>query len=223
MTNSYRAEDQVYNGFCRRYDKIEINSNRKGEDKMVENKNEVNTAFEILLEEIENVVEGLNQEAEKTFKSRNYERVKTLIEDATKLTEFREAVKKLQEEWQNLFAPRIPKSKKRRTYQKLGRGLRTPEDVFRIPILKSLVELNGKASITDVLNKVYYKMKDKLNEYDLQPMPSNPDIKRWENTAQWCRYTLVKEGLLASGSPRGIWEITEKGIEYLKAAKGRDV
>jgi len=50
VINSYRAEGQVYNGFCRRYDKIEINSNKEGEDKMVENKNEVNTAFEILLE-----------------------------------------------------------------------------------------------------------------------------------------------------------------------------
>lgn len=33
--------------------------------------NEVNIAFELLLEEIENVIEELNKEAEETFKSRD--------------------------------------------------------------------------------------------------------------------------------------------------------
>jgi len=38
----------------------------------------------------------------------------------------------------------------------------------------------------------------------------------WRNTAQWCKNTLMQEGLLKSDSPKGIWEITEKGVEYLK-------
>jgi DNA-binding PadR family transcriptional regulator len=31
---------------------------------------------------------------------------------------------------------------------------------------------------------------------------------------------MVREGLLASGSPVGIWEITEKGKQYLREHGG---
>jgi len=39
---------------------------------------------------------------------------------------------------------------------------------------------------------------------------------RWKNRALWERLVMVKDGLLKSGSPRGIWEITEKGREFYK-------
>ncbi|RMH13146.1 MAG: hypothetical protein D6698_14360, partial [Gammaproteobacteria bacterium] len=38
----------------------------------------------------------------------------------------------------------------------------------------------------------------------------------WRNTAQWCRNTMVREGLMKSDSPYGIWEITEAGRKYLQ-------
>ncbi|WP_038055080.1 winged helix-turn-helix domain-containing protein [Thermodesulfobacterium hydrogeniphilum] len=61
-------------------------------------------------------------------------------------------------------------------------------------------------------------MKDKLNEYDYQVLSFNNTV-RWKNTAQWCRNTMVQEGLLNSDFPKGIWEISKKGIEYLKKAE----
>ncbi|MEM7820360.1 MAG: winged helix-turn-helix domain-containing protein, partial [Candidatus Aenigmatarchaeota archaeon] len=36
--------------------------------------------------------------------------------------------------------------------------------------------------------------------------------------AQWARNAMVKEGLLASDSPRGVWEITAVGRRWLAAA-----
>ncbi len=117
-----------------------------------------------------------------------------------------------------LFSLSIKPTKKRKVKNKLKRGLRTSEDAFRIPILEALVELGGSASMSQVLELVEKKMKDRLNEYDYQILPSNNTI-RWKNTAQWCRNTMVQEGLLKSDSPRGIWEITEKGVEYLKKEK----
>jgi len=42
---------------------------------------------------------------------------------------------------------------------------------------------------------------------------------RWRNTAQWCRHTMVQEGLLKRDSPHGIWEITEKGRQALEAGE----
>ncbi|MGC9055203.1 MAG: winged helix-turn-helix domain-containing protein, partial [Candidatus Hydrogenedens sp.] len=65
--------------------------------------NEVNTAFEILLEEIEEVFNFLNEDAETAFKSKDYEKAKQLIENGEKLKQFREKIKALQTEWQNLF------------------------------------------------------------------------------------------------------------------------
>ncbi|MEJ5352081.1 MAG: winged helix-turn-helix domain-containing protein [Melioribacteraceae bacterium] len=180
--------------------------------------NEVNSAFEILLEEIEEVFNYINNDIETAIKNKEYEEARDLTQWGDKLKTFREKVKSLQLEWQNLFSIKIkPKTAKRKIKSKLKKGLRTPESEFKIPILKTLVDLGGKGKVKDVINSVYQMMKSKLNHYDLQPLPSNPKEKRWENTVQWARNTMVKEGLLAKNSQQGIWQITEKGREYLRS------
>lgn len=180
-------------------------------------RNEVSTAFEIVLEEIETVVDSLNQDGAGVFQKGDYDAARGLIEIATKLTDFRGKVRNLQKEWENLFSTRIPrKPSKRKRASRLQRGLRTPEDAFRLPILETLVELNGSAPMGKVLDRVGDKMETALNEYDRQPLPSMPNTTRWRNGAQWCRNTLVQDGLLKADSPRGIWEISPKGIEARK-------
>ena len=183
-------------------------------------RNEINSAFEILLEEIENVLATLNEEGEKSFKNQDYEKATVLSENAKQLVEFREKVRILQKEWKNIFTGKLPpKIKRRRKTGKLQRGLKNPEYEYRIPILESLVELNGEAKVNDILQRVYTKISDKLNEYDKASLPSNPDQIRWINTARWCRNSLVNEGLLSSDSPRGVWKITDYGKEYLLREK----
>jgi len=179
-------------------------------------KNEVNTAFEILLEEIEEVFNKLSREGEIAFKVQDFDKAKKLIENSERLKAFREKIKSLQEEWQTIFADQVPKlHRKKEETGKLKRGLRTPEKDFVKPILEALVEIGGKAEVRTVLDRVYQKMKSVLNEYDIQHLPSDPKQKRWENTAQWARKSLVNKGLLAADSPRGIWEITKQGEFYL--------
>jgi len=180
-------------------------------------RNEVSAAFEIVLEEIETVVDGLNQDGAGAFQKGDYDTARGLIEIATRLSEFRGKVRNLQKEWENLFSARIPrKPSKRKRFPRLQRGLRTPEDAFRRPILQTLVELGGSATMGQVLDRVGEKMKTILNDYDRRPLPSDPNTIRWRNGAQWCRNTLVQEGLLKADSPRGIWEISQKGMEALK-------
>jgi restriction endonuclease Mrr len=58
-------------------------------------------------------------------------------------------------------------------------------------------------------------MKVKLTWYDMQKLPSSGEIL-WENTAQWVRFYLVRQGFLSKDSPRGVWEITDKGREYYR-------
>ncbi len=158
----------------------------------------------------------LSEEGSRALKSGDYDKARLAIDQATRLHEFREKVKALQKEWRLLFKGKIRKRAKRRFPEKIKRGLRTPEDTFRKPILESLVELGGSARMADVLNLVEKKLKGTLSKYDYEPLPSDSKTLRRRNTAQWCRLSLVKEGLMKSDSPIGIWEITEKGRGILK-------
>jgi hypothetical protein len=171
--------------------------------------NDVVLAFEVLLEEIEETVNSLNQMGAEAFEKGDYGLARDLIDKGSRMASFREKVQNLQKEWKNLFAP-SPKPRKV-VKERLKKGMRTPEDFFRDPILTVLLEMGGSAPMSEVLDRVYEKVKASLNEYDLQPLPSDPQSIRWRSTAQWCRYTLVREGLLRSDSPRGTWELSEEG------------
>jgi len=81
-----------------------------------------------------------------------------------------------------------------------------------------LLELGGKAKVRKILEKVYLKVKDKLTSRDLDELESNGE-PRWRNNAKWARNDMVIQGLLNKNSPYGIWEITEKGINYLQKSK----
>jgi hypothetical protein len=180
--------------------------------------NEVAVAFDIVLEEIENAIAALNREGAQAFEGGKYEVARDLMEKGSQMTAFRSRVKDMQKEWLNIFAAIVLQKLRRRKaprYKKLKHGLRTPEDEFRVPILQSLVELGGYAPVNNVLDKVERLVSDKLNAYDRQNLPSDPTIPRWRNTAQWARAAMVKEGLLSSKSPRGVWEITDAGRAFL--------
>jgi len=100
----------------------------------------------------------------------------------------------------------------------LSKGEKTPRQAFRIPILEALIELSGKGKTNEILEKVERKMKHILKSVDYEKVPSGVMI-RWQNTAQWERYIMVQDGLLRSDSPKGIWEITEKGRKFLEDSK----
>lgn len=184
-------------------------------------KNEVYEAIELVMEEIESVVDALREEGADAFRKDELENIGEIKERIDKIKKFREKFKDLQKEWKQLFGKEVAVTiqktshNKRNIVQRLGRGLRTPEDNFRMPILEVLVKLNGSAPMRDVLDQVYKIMENQLNEYDLQSLPSTSQ-PRWENTAQWCRNSMVIDELLLSDSPRGVWAISDKGRELLR-------
>jgi hypothetical protein len=94
-------------------------------------------------------------------------------------------------------------------------GQRTPESQFYLPILQALAEMGGSGKMAEVLERVGKAMKETLRDVDLQPLGSSPYMPRWRNTTQWARNTMVQEGLLKADSPRGVWEITDKGWQML--------
>ncbi|MBC7345566.1 MAG: winged helix-turn-helix domain-containing protein, partial [Clostridia bacterium] len=163
-------------------------------------------------------------EGAQAFEAGRYDAAKELMEKGSQMTAFRSKVSELQREWLTVFAAvkaTRPTRRSRRVAERLKRGLRTPERDFRVPILESLVEFGGSASMAEVLEKVESKMSHRLNAYDRQPLASDPGQIRWRNTAQWARNSMVREGLLAADSPRGVWAITSAGRRWLAASAGR--
>ena len=178
-------------------------------------KDTIKSAIELLLEEIENNIDRLNKSIETAAKDQDYERTKIISDEAIKLKSFKNNAESLQKDWQNFISGKFMVKETKKITKKFKRGLKTPESDYCIPILSCLTDLGGEAEVNIVLEKLFGKMKDRLNDYDLKGLPTNPNIKRWNNTARWCRGAMVRDGLLSTDSPRGVWKITDKGREYL--------
>jgi hypothetical protein len=77
--------------------------------------------------------------------------------------------------------------------------------------------MGGKGKTKDVLDKVGQKMKSILRPKDYETHKSDAHQIRWRNTAQWARNHMVNEdGRMKKGSPNGLWEISDKGRDWLK-------
>ena len=172
---------------------------------------EVMPAFEMLLEELEAVVSALNQQGASLLADKKYSQARQVISKAEAVLALQKKVKTLRDEWVDLS---IPTS--RIGVDGLMPGLRTPNEDFHLSILQALVQLGGSGRVGEVLDLVEDMLKDQLNTYDYQSLPSNPNIIRWRNNAQWARLILKQEGCLAADSPRGLWEITAAGRKALE-------
>ncbi len=178
-------------------------------------KDNITEALDSTMDMVDSYQRSLRKESKKAFQAGDYRSTSTLIANMGKIESLQKQLRAVQKDWGKINieiggvkiieAPKTTKKALR------VRGKRTPETDFRLPILQTLVDLGGTAKTAEVLNAVEKKMKKTLNEYDMQPLPSIPSMSRWKQTAQMVRIKMVKEGLLKSSSPRGVWEITAKG------------
>ncbi|MHA1385701.1 MAG: winged helix-turn-helix domain-containing protein [Candidatus Helarchaeota archaeon] len=169
---------------------------------------DVKEVLKTIITDVTKIINFLKNELPNASKEKDYEKAKFIIEKTEMLKDFKTKLDELKKDYEENFPTEYPQS------QRI-----TPDRKFKVPILESLVELGGKATRKDVLNKVYEKMKNILTKADMEKVPSGSDI-RWRNSASFCRKSMVDtERLLKKNSPKGIWEITEKGKKYLKEAK----
>ncbi len=131
-------------------------------------------------------------------------------------------VKKLEETWQSGEAPAKEVHFRRRGGERLPRGKSLPEKFYRPLILTALIETGGQGRAKEVLERVFEMAKPHLQSKDLENIPSGTG-KRWHRKANWERYRMVRDGLLRSDSPQGIWELTEKGWEEAKKLLEREM
>jgi hypothetical protein len=192
---------------------------------MIENNpTNVSSAFEMLLEEVEAEIDFVNNVGARAFESRDYDRAKEALERAGIVTGFRDKLATLRKEWDDLAAAAEREEDEetraeRRNLGKLRKGLRTPESAYYLPILLVLEQMGGSGKVADVLDQVGQVMKPILKDVDFDPLASGPDNPRWRNTAQWARNSMVRDGLLKADSPRGVWEITERGRVMLSESE----
>lgn len=188
------------------------------------NPTNVSAAFDMLVEEIEAEIETVNSAGARFFQGGEHDKAQQALEHVQTVVAFRAKVAALRDEWSNAFEMQgsdiddEETGKARRNLGRLRRGLRTPEAAYYQPILEALKQLGGSAPMNDVLDRVEKAMKGSLKSVDYQPLASDPATTRWRNGAQWARLTLVQQGFMKSDSPRGIWEISEKGSEFVSKA-----
>jgi restriction system protein len=231
---------------------------RRGEmcdvkDGMIEyNTQNVGTAFEILIKELEEALRGINDSGANALERCDYDMAQRAIEYARRLKLLYEKVSTFKGEWSELQGalrgqagsvkqkpqaavvhilqpssisqvstpspPQIqqtaPQPVGRLIAGRIGKGLRTPESAFYCPILQALSDLGGSAKRSEVFLALQQSMRDVLKPIDYQTLSSETQQMRWQNSAQWARNLMVKDGLLRSNSPPGLWEITENGRAF---------
>ncbi len=105
-----------------------------------------------------------------------------------------------------------PKPGRKRT--RVPKGSILPEADYEIPILRALVTMGGRGPTSEVIALVEKELDPKLTDVDRGKLSAG-DV-RWKNRAQFVRLKLVEKGEMASGSPRGTWEISDRGRKRLE-------
>ena len=116
-----------------------------------------------------------------------------------------------------------PRTRKGHSSHQGSRLRRAPQQIYRLPILRALQRLDGRAEARNVLALVYEQVEHLLQDGDLEPLgsaadPRNPRVweMHWDNRARWERKRMVLEGLLRGDSPNRVWETTSEGRRFLE-------
>ncbi len=73
------------------------------------------------------------------------------------------------------------------------------------------MKLGGRAPTSEVVDIVGQTLDGRLTDPDREKIASG-DL-RWRNRTQFVRLSLIKSRDMKGDSPRGMWEITEQGIQ----------
>ncbi len=85
---------------------------------------------------------------------------------------------------------------------------------FRKPLLRTIYEMGGSARTRDLYPVMEKHMTAVLLPGDFKNFSFGD--RRWRNSIRRERLKLVNEGYLRDDSPRGIWELSEKGSKLIE-------
>jgi hypothetical protein len=95
--------------------------------------------------------------------------------------------------------------------KKSENGSKTPQEDFKLPILKILQRHGGEADRLTVLRELEMVMKDRLTDFDKCDIRSG--TIRWQKTAEWEVHIMRNQALLkpVRDTRPGVWALTDKG------------
>lgn len=168
-------------------------------------------AFELLCGRVDKRLESIQARIAEVVDEGAYEQAEEYVKRAQSLAQLRDDLDELAERFEELL-----ESAGTGETTRLQRGLKTPQEAYRVPILRTLMEMGGQGDINSVLGRVRELMEGELNQYDLALLSSG-EMPRWRNTAQWARNAMREEGLIRDDTPRGVWAISDEGRRWLKS------
>jgi hypothetical protein len=105
----------------------------------------------------------------------------------------------------------LPRRKSDRS--KLGKRL--SQKKFRAPLLDTLRRLGGKAYSREIRKTIEQLVAPMLGAADYELVSNSQP--RWWNAICSVRNDLIREGLFRNDSERGIWELSKRGFEFMRA------
>ena len=164
--------------------------------------------------EIQKEVKTASKALDQAFETQDYERIHEVSGRVVQLETMANQASGLQANWNSLFGGEVENGTKRTKPMKSGPL--TPKKAYFKPILKALVSLGGAGKPADVIDLVYQKMEAVLTDADRNSTEGgNPDYPRWKTASYSTRSLLIKQELLKANSPKGVWEISVKGRNYV--------
>lgn len=185
---------------------------------------DTNEAFDTLLRQLRQALKQAQETGGRAFQEERFDEAQAAAKRGQEITARIQQMETLQTEWAKLVYG-VPTTQvqrvgsARRKARRLPRGEKTPQEDFYLPILAALKEMGGRGRTKEVIERVEQMIQDRLRDMDWEMLSDGRSI-RWRNAAMWARYDMVQKGLLASDSPRGIWEIMEAGRAYLREYGG---
>ena len=164
--------------------------------------------------EIQKEVKAASKALDQAFETQDYERIHEVSGKVVQLETMANQASGLQANWNSLFGGEVVNGPKR--MKPVKSGPLTPKKAYFKPILKALVSLGGAGKPADVIDLVYQKMEAVLTDADRNSTEGgNPDYPRWKTASYSTRSLLIKQELLKANSPKGVWEISVKGRNYV--------
>ncbi|MGC6423820.1 MAG: winged helix-turn-helix domain-containing protein [Lentimonas sp.] len=187
------------------------------------NNNDVGEALALLSETLTEEEARIREEGADAMKTGAYDTATEVIDFAKQLLAFQGKVAALADEWEEIenardaATPEVQEIVSKKFFGKKRKGIITTQDEYCQPLLEVLVEMGGKGPTDEVLDRLGDKMKGVLKPVDYECHKSDEKQIRWRNSAQWARNKMVNtDGRMKKGSPRGIWEISDKGRKWLE-------
>lgn len=167
----------------------------------IPNKRAVSQAIRSARRAIKQTIKEINQTAADLAKKGDYERAEAAMTKGRELMCFREEIASVEQKWKQVCGSGKEQN------EASGKGSLAAWQYYS-PILRSLVALGGKASLSDLEIEFLRQMEPHLQVGDHSRMAGSRE--RWQVMIRRARKHMFKEGWLSSRNSK-IWEIAAAG------------